>query len=51
MLRTSSVHSQEDLYMQFYVISSMRPYQQSDRWQDMLDQALPATDLTAYMEA
>jgi hypothetical protein len=32
-----SVHPQEDLYMQFYVISSMHPYKQSGRWQDVLD--------------
>jgi hypothetical protein len=27
-----SVHPQEDLYMQLYGISVMRPYQQSGRW-------------------
>jgi len=32
-----SVHPQEDLYMQFYGISFMHPYQQSGRWQDVLD--------------
>jgi len=30
-----SVHPQEDLYMQFYGISFMHPYKQSDRWQDV----------------
>jgi len=30
-----SVHPQEDLYMQFYGISFMHPYQQSGRCQDM----------------
>ena len=34
-----SVHPQEDLYMQFYVIYFMHPYKQSGRWLD------------AYMEA
>ena len=33
----SSVHPEEDLYMQFYGISVMRPYQQSGRWQDVFD--------------
>ena len=33
-----SVHPQEDLYMQFYGISFVRPYKQSGRWQDVLDQ-------------
>jgi hypothetical protein len=28
-----SVHPQEDLYMQFYGISFVRPYKQSGRWQ------------------
>ena len=32
-----SVHSQEDLYMQFYCISCMHPYKQSGQWQDMLE--------------
>jgi len=31
-----SVHPQDDLYMQFYGISFVHPYKQSDRWQDML---------------
>jgi len=32
-----SVHPQEDLNMQFYGISFMHPYKQSDHWQDVLD--------------
>jgi len=32
-----SVQTQEHLYMQFYGISFMYPYKQSDRWQDVLD--------------
>ena len=35
-----SVHPQEDLYMQFYGISFMRPLKQSGRWQDVLDKAM-----------
>jgi len=35
----TSVHPQEDLYMQFYGIYFMRPYKQSGRWQEMFDQA------------
>jgi len=31
------VHHQEDLYMQFYIISFMHPYRQPGRWQDVLD--------------
>jgi len=34
-----SVHPQEDLYMQFYGISFMHSYQQSGRWQDVLNTA------------
>jgi len=30
-----SVHHQEDLYMQLYGVSFMRPYKQSGRWQDV----------------
>jgi len=33
----SSVHPQENLYMQFHGISFMRPYKQSGRWKDVLD--------------
>ena len=36
--------------MQFYGISFMYPYKQSDRWQDVL-QAHPAIDQTAYTDA
>jgi len=32
-----SVHPQEDLYIQFYGISFMRPYKQSGRWHNVLD--------------
>ena len=32
-----SVHPQEDLYVQFYGISFMHPFNQSGRWQDVLD--------------
>ena len=32
-----SVLPQEDLYMQFCVISFMDPYNQSGRWQDVFD--------------
>jgi hypothetical protein len=32
-----SVHPREDLYIQFYGISFMHPYEQSGRWQDVLD--------------
>ena len=42
-----SVHPQEELYMQFYGISYMRPYKQSGRWQDVPDTAcksLPEDD-------
>jgi len=31
-----SVHPQEDLYMQFYGISFMKPYEQSSHYQDVL---------------
>jgi len=31
-----SVHSQEDMVIQFYGISFMLPYNQSGRWQDVL---------------
>jgi hypothetical protein len=41
-----SIHSQEDLYMQFYGIAFMRPYQQSGRYQ-----ARPSIDQIAYMDA
>jgi len=34
-----NVHPQEDVYIQFYGISFMRPYKQSGRWQDVLDTA------------
>jgi len=34
---TSNVHPQEDLYMQFYGISFIHPYEQSSRWKDVLD--------------
>jgi hypothetical protein len=37
--------------MQFYVISSMHPFNQSGRWQDMLDRTHPAIDQTAYTDA
>jgi len=37
------VHPQENLYMQFYDISFMHPYKQSDRWQDM--HTLPSTSV------
>ena len=42
-----SVHPQEDMYMQFYGISFMRPYKQSGRWKDVLDTSI---EQTAYME-
>ena len=29
----------------------MHPYKQFGRWQDVFDQALPAMDHTAYMDA
>jgi hypothetical protein len=32
-----SVHLQEDLYMQFYAITFMHHYKQSDQCQDVLD--------------
>ena len=32
-----SVHPQEDLYLQFYGITSVHPYKQSDQWQDVPD--------------
>jgi len=32
-----SVHPQEDLYMQFYGISVIHLYKQSDRWQCMIE--------------
>jgi len=31
-----SVHTLVQLYMQFYVISFVRPYKQSGRWQGVL---------------
>ena len=34
-----SIRPQEDLYMQFYGISFMHPYNQSGRCQDVFDQA------------
>jgi hypothetical protein len=37
MFQTSSVHTQEDLYMQFYGISFMHPYKQSGRYQNVFD--------------
>jgi len=37
-----SDNPQEDLYMQSYGISFVHPYDQSDRWQDVLD--TPASD-------
>jgi len=46
-----SVHLQDDLYMQFHAISFMQPFQQSSRWQDVLDQTHSAIDQTAYMDA
>ena len=49
MFQHPSVHPQEDLYMQFYGISSTLPYKQYGRWQDVL-KAHPAIDRTAYME-
>jgi len=33
----SSVHPQEDVYMQFYGISFMHQYKQSGRWKAVLD--------------
>ena len=33
----SSVHPQEELYMQFYGIPFMHPYKQSARWQDVFE--------------
>jgi len=35
-LEHPSVHSQEDLYMQFYGISCIHPCKQSGQWQDVL---------------
>jgi len=32
----SSVHLQEELYVQIYGISPLHPYKQSGRWQDVL---------------
>jgi hypothetical protein len=47
-----SVHPQEGLYKQFYVISFMHPYKQSDRWQDVQYQAHLACDrLLIWMNA
>ena len=44
-----SVHPQEDLYMQFYAISFMRPYkQQSGRWQDVLSTSCHRPDCCLY---
>jgi len=37
-----SVHPQENMYMQFYVISFIYPYKQSGRWQDVLDANIDA---------
>jgi len=45
-----SFHPQEDLYVQFYVVSFMHPYKQTGRWQDEY-QAHPAIDQTAYTDA
>jgi hypothetical protein len=38
------------LYMQFYGISFMRTYNQSGRWQDVLDQAYHKTACTSLPE-
>jgi len=45
-----SVLPQEDLYLQFYGISFMRPYKQSGRRQDVFDtHMLPSTRLLTRM--
>jgi hypothetical protein len=51
MFRTSKCHPQKDLYVQFYGISVMHPYNQSGRWQDVLHQTYSAIAQTAYMDA
>jgi len=44
-----SVRPQEDLYMQFYCISFMHPYNQSGRWQDVLD--IPSCVFKIFMRS
>jgi hypothetical protein len=48
-----SVHPQEDLHKKFYGVSFMHPYEykQPGGWQDVLDQARPASHQSAYMDA
>jgi hypothetical protein len=46
-----SVHSQEDLYLQFYGITFTHPYKRSGRWQDVLDtKHILLSRLTTYAE-